>query len=624
MKRILWLDEIRRSDANLVGGKAASLGELRSSLPEIPVPDGFVITAEAYRSFIAETGVAKRVRALMKDLNTHDLQALAARGQKIREIIYQTAFSSDLEAAIRAAYRALLHRSESSSVAVRSSATVEDSAEHSFAGQHDTFLNVQGEELLLESVKRCFASLFTDRAISYRYDRGLGEEDLALAVVVQQMVRSDLASSGVLFTLDPESGLDNVLYLTASYGFGELVVQGRVNPDQFYIFKAALADGYRPLIERRLGRKEIKLVCDGADLLKEIPVRAAEQRAFALSEDEILQLAHWGLRIEAHYGCPMDIEWAKDGVSQKLFIVQARPETVHRAQSVNILESYILEEQGALLVRGEPVGSKIGQGKAHIIHNVSEIGRFAPGEVLVTEMTDPDWEPIMKIAAAIVTERGGRTCHAAIISRELGIPCVIGAEGARQKIKMGAEITVDCSQGAGQVFQGRLRYRIAKIDLEQLPLTRTKIMMNIGIPEMAFAQSKIPNDGVGLAREEFIISSHIGIHPLALLDYEKLKAEADLTPAPLSVDGEGPGVRWVVQQIEERTVGYTDKAQFFIERLASGIAKIAAAFWPNEVIVRLSDFKSNEYATLLGGSLYEPSEANPMIGWRGALLRSQI
>lgn len=639
MKRILWLDEIKRSDVNSVGGKAASLGELRWALPEIPVPDGFVITAEAYRSFMEETGVAKRVRALIKELDTHDLCALAAQGQKIREIIYQTAFSSDLEAEIRAAYRALLRRSESLSVAVRSSATVEDSEENSFAGQHDTFLNVQGEALLLESVKRCFASLFTDRAISYRYDRGLGEEDLALAVVIQQMVRSDLASSGVLFTLDPESGLTNVLYLTASYGFGELVVQGRVNPDQFYIFKAALSAGYRPVIERRLGRKEIKLVCDGEDLLKEIPVRSAEQRAFSLSEDEILQLARWGLRIEAHYGRPMDIEWAKDGLNSELFIVQARPETVHRAQSVNILESFVLEEQGELLARGEPVGRVIGQGKAHIIHSVREIARFAPGEVLVTEMTDPDWEPIMKIASAIVTERGGRTCHAAIISRELGIPCVIGAEGATQKIKTGEEITVDCSQGAGQVFRGRLRYRVDKTNLEKLPLTRTQIMMNVGIPEMAFAQAKIPNDGVGLAREEFIISSHIGIHPLALLDYEKLKAQADLTPArfgatispesgctetcrpgpsPSTERGAASEVRWVVQQIAERTVGYTDKAQFFVDKLASGVAKIAAAFWPNDVIVRLSDFKSNEYATLLGGSLYEPAESNPMIGWRGA------
>ncbi|MCI2429678.1 phosphoenolpyruvate synthase [Candidatus Acetothermia bacterium] len=608
MKDVLWLDEIKCSDVHSVGGKAASLGELRWALPEIPVPDGFVITAEAYRAFMNETGLARRVHALLQELDPHDLSALAKQGQKMRELITQTAFSSELETEIRAAYRVLLQRSESLSVAVRSSATTEDSQENSFAGQHDTFLNVQGEEQLLESVKRCFASLFTDRAISYRYDRGLTEEDLALAVVVQQMVRSDLASSGVLFTLDPESGLTNVLYLTAAYGFGELVVQGRVNPDQFYIFKAALSDGYRPIIERRLGSKEIKLVCDGEDRLKEVPVRAAEQRAFSLSDDEVLQLARWGVRIEEHYGRPMDIEWAKDGLSGRLFIVQARPETVHRAQGLHILESYVLEQRGELAVRGEPVGSKIGQGKAHIIQNVREIKTFQPGEVLVTQMTDPDWEPIMKIASAIVTERGGRTCHAAIISRELGIPCVIGAEGATQKIKTGQEITVDCSQGAGQVFRGKLRYRVDKINLESLPRTRTQIMMNVGIPEMAFAQAQIPNDGVGLAREEFIISSHIGIHPKALLEYEHLKARA----------AHDPQVAQIIKQIDERTVGYPDKAQFFVEVLASGVAVIAAAFWPNDVIVRLSDFKSNEYASLIGGVLYEPTESNPMIGWRGA------
>ncbi|MCS7274360.1 MAG: phosphoenolpyruvate synthase, partial [Candidatus Bipolaricaulota bacterium] len=575
MKEILWLDEIRFSDVALVGGKAASLGELRWALPEIPVPDGFVITAEAYRAFMTETGLARRVRALLQQLDLHDLSALARYGQQIRELILQTPFSPELEAEIRAAYRALLRRSDSLSVAVRSSATTEDSQENSFAGQHDTFLNVQGEEQLLESVKHCFASLFTDRAISYRYDRSITHiEDLALAVVVQQMVRSDLASSGVLFTIDPESGCENVIYVTSAYGFGELVVQGRVNPDQFYIFKAALEDGYRPIIEKRLGSKAIKLVCDGEDRLKEVPVRAAEQGLFSLSDDEVLQLARWGLKIEAHCGRPMDIEWAKDGISHRLFIVQARPETVHGTKSTQSLESYVLEETGKLLARGEPVGSKIGQGRAHVIRDVSEIGRFRPGEVLVTEMTDPDWEPIMKIASAIVTERGGRTCHAAIISRELGIPCVIGAEGATHKIQSGQEITVDCSQGEGRVFAGRLKFRIDRIDVAQLPRTRTKIMMNVGIPETAFAQARIPNDGVGLAREEFIISSHIGIHPKALIEYERLKARAahDLQIAQ------------IVKQIDERTVGYTDKAQFFVDKLASGVAKIAAAFWPNDVI----------------------------------------
>jgi pyruvate,water dikinase len=421
------------------------------------------------------------------------------------------------------------------------------------------------------------------------------------------MVRSDLAASGVLFTIDPESGSENVVYVTSSYGFGELVVQGRVNPDQFYVFKPGLTEGYRALIEKRLGSKQKKLVCaNGA--LREEDVTPHEQQQFSISDDEVLQLARWAVQIERHYGRPMDIEWAKDGISQRLFIVQARPETGHRAKGTNTLENFVLEETGELLARGEPVGSKIGQGRAHIIMDVKEIGRFRPGEVLVTEMTDPDWEPIMKIASAIVTERGGRTCHAAIVSRELGIPCVIGAEGATQKIQSGQEITVDCSQGEGRVFAGRLKFRVDRIDVAQLPRTRTKIMMNVGIPEIAFAQAKIPNDGVGLAREEFIISSHIGIHPKALLEYEQLKARA----------AHDPQIAQIIREIDARTVDYSDKAQFFVDKLASGVAKIAAAFWPNDVIVRLSDFKSNEYASLIGGALYEPTESNPMIGWRGA------
>lgn len=607
MKTIAWLDEVGRRDVGLVGGKGASLGEMRRKLRGIPVPDGFVITAEAFRAFLEHTGLDTRIRALVSELDTHNVEMLADYGQRIRNLIIETPLPSDLEGAVRQAYRELVRKTGSVDVAVRSSATIEDSEEHSFAGQHDTFLNVKTEEMLLDRVRRCFASLFTDRAISYRRDRGFTNGDVDLAVVVQQMVRSDLAASGVLFTIDPESGAENVVYVTSSYGFGELVVQGQVNPDQFYVFKPGLKENYKALIEKRLGSKQKKLVCaNGA--LREEDVPPEEQQRFSISDDEVLQLARWAMQIEAHYGRPMDIEWAKDGVTQKLFIVQARPETVHGAKGASTLESYVLEESGKLIVRGEPVGSKIGQGRANVIRDVSEIGRFKAGEVLVTEMTDPDWEPIMKIASAIVTERGGRTCHAAIISRELGIPCVIGAEGATHKIQTGQEITVDCSQGEGRVFAGRLKFRVDRIDVAQLPRTRTKIMMNVGIPEMAFAQARIPNDGVGLAREEFIISSHIGIHPKALLEYESLKVRA-------AHDEE---IARIVREIDARTVGYTDKAQFFVDKLASGVAKIAAAFWPNDVIVRLSDFKSNEYASLIGGALYEPTESNPMIGWRGA------
>lgn len=607
MRAIAWLDEVGRANVGLVGGKGASLGEMRKALRGIPVPDGFVVTAEAFRAFLKRTGLDAHIRALISELDTHNVQMLAEYGQRIRNLVIETPLPSDLEDGIRRAYRELIKKTGSTDVAVRSSATIEDSEEHSFAGQHDTFLNIKTEEMLLDRVRRCFASLFTDRAISYRRDRGFTNGDVDLAVVVQQMVRSDLAASGVLFTIDPESGAENVIYITSSYGFGELVVQGRVNPDQFYVFKPGLKENYKALIEKRLGSKQKKLVCANGALREEC-VPPDEQQRFSINDDEVLQLARWAIQIEEHYGRPMDVEWAKDGVTGQLFIVQARPETVYGVKDSHTLESYVLEETGKLLARGEPVGSKIGQGKANVIRDVSEIGRFQPGEVLVTEMTDPDWEPIMKIASAIVTERGGRTCHAAIISRELGIPCVIGAEGATQKIQTGQEITVDCSQGEGRVFAGRLKFRVDRIDVAQLPRTRTKIMMNVGIPETAFAQARIPNDGVGLAREEFIISSHIGIHPKALLEYEQLKARTSRDPQ----------IAQIVKQIDERTVGYTNKTQFFVDKLASGVAKIAAAFWPNDVIVRLSDFKSNEYASLIGGVLYEPSESNPMIGWRGA------
>jgi pyruvate,water dikinase len=607
VKKIVWLDEVNTADVDRVGGKAASLGELRQTLKSIPVPTGFVVTADAYRHFMIRTGLDLQIQQALHGIDANDLHLLVTLGQKIRSLITETPLPTDLEIEIRQAYQILIEGSRCLDVVVRSSATTEDSQENSFAGQHDTFLNVKGEEMLLDRVRRCFASLFTDRAISYRHDRGVAEDEIALAVVVQQMVRSDLASSGVLFTIDPETGLQNVVYVTSSYGFGELVVQGRVNPDQFYVFKSGLAQGRQSLIEKRLGSKQVKLVAANGSL-KELAVDDQQQKTFSLTEDEVLQLARWGLLIEEHYERPMDVEWAKDGISGQLYIVQARPETIHGITQGGVLETYVLEETGTELTSGEPVGSKIGQGKAHVIRAVKEIEQFHTGSVLVTEMTDPDWEPIMKIASAIVTERGGRTCHAAIISRELGIPCVIGAESATERIKTGQAITVDCSQGRGRVLEGLRRFRVDRLDLDRLPRPRTKIMMNVGIPEMAFAQARIPNDGVGLAREEFIISSHIGIHPQALLDYEALKQRA-------ASDGKIAGI---VRQIEERTGGYADKTQYFVEKLAAGIARIAVAFWPNDVIVRLSDFKSNEYASLIGGALYEPTESNPMIGWRGA------
>jgi pyruvate,water dikinase len=413
VKNIAWLDEVGRADVGLVGGKGASLGEMRKALRGIPVPDGFVVTAKAFRAFLERTGLKEHIRALVSQLDTHNVPMLAEYGQRIRNLIIETPLPSDLESEIVRAYRELVRKTGTTDVAVRSSATIEDSEEHSFAGQHDTFLNVKTEEMLLDRVRRCFASLFTDRAISYRRDRGFTNGDVDLAVVVQQMVRSDLAASGVLFTIDPESGSENVVYVTSSYGFGELVVQGRVNPDQFYVFKPGLTEGYRALIEKRLGSKQKKLVC-GNGALREEDVTPHEQQQFSISDDEVLQLARWAVQIERHYGRPMDIEWAKDGISQRLFIVQARPETVHRAKGTHTLESFVLEETGELLARGEPVGSKIGQGRAHIIMDVKEIGRFRPGEVLVTEMTDPDWEPIMKIASAIVTERGGEHALEAI------------------------------------------------------------------------------------------------------------------------------------------------------------------------------------------------------------------
>ena len=616
---ILWFDEISYNDVPLVGGKNASLGEMYSKLTPkgINVPYGFAITAEAYKYFIKENHLDDKIKEALKGLDTHNVLDLQRRGKKVRSLILQAKMPEKLAEEIRRAYHRLEEKyGKDPDVAVRSSATAEDLPDASFAGQQETYLNVRGADKVIEHVQKCFASLFTDRAISYREDKGFDHFSVYLSVAVQKMVRSDKASSGVMFTLDTESGFREVVYITGSWGLGEYVVQGKVNPDEFYVFKPTLKQGFRPILSKKLGSKHVKLVYGDSPRkpLKEVRTTQEERMSFVLTDDEILKLAQWAILIEEHYGRPMDIEWAKDGDGKEvgtgeLFIVQARPETVHAIKDQKFYEVYKLKGDGKVLCTGKAVGSKIGQGKARVILDVSQIGEFQDGEVLVTTMTDPDWEPIMKKASAIVTDKGGRTCHAAIVSRELGIPCIVGTETATKVIKTGMEITVDCTQGEeGRVLEGLIPFDVERIDLENLPQTKTKIMMNVGIPEQAFSQGQIPNDGVGLARLEFIIGSHIGIHPLALVYFDELKKKAS----------QDKKIARLVKIIEEKTYGYTNKADFFVDKLAQGVATIAAAFYPKDVIVRLSDFKSNEYANLLGGYLFEPEEHNPMIGWRGA------
>jgi len=557
---------------------------------------------------IEKAGIDVKIKEILKDLNTHDVTDLATRGQKIRTLITSTPIPPELDEDIRRHYREMEFRyGEDVDVAVRSSATAEDLPDASFAGQQETYLNIRGEDDLIAKVRECFASLFTNRAISYRVDKGFDHLSVYLSVGVQKMVRSDLVCSGVMFSIDTESGFTNAVYITGAYGLGENVVQGTVNPDQFYVFKPTLMKGFKPILEKKLGSKEKRLIY-GTTGTKQTKVSAEDQTKFVINDDELLTLAKWACIIEDHYKKPMDIEWAKDGQTKELFIVQARPETVHSQKDMATMKTYVLDEQGKLLAEGEAVGSKIGQGVVNVIEEAKDISQFKKGQVLVTDMTDPDWEPIMKIAGAIVTNRGGRTCHAAIISRELGIPCVIGTGNGTTVIKKGASITIDCSEGVGRIYEGLLKFHVDEVKLDQLPSTKTQIMMNVGVPEQAFQQGQIPNNGVGLAREEFIINSHIGIHPLALLDYKTLKKKA-------STDKK---IAEVIKKIDERSVGYEDKVEFFIDTLARGISKIAAGFYPYDVIVRMSDFKTNEYANLIGGYLYEPEEHNPMIGWRGA------
>jgi pyruvate,water dikinase len=612
MRFVKWFEEIGAKDVALVGGKNASLGEMIRSLSSkgVNVPSGFAITVEGYKYVVDEAGIGAKIKDTLTGLNTHDMRNLAERGRKIRNLITHSRCPEELEEDIRAAYRKMEERyGKNVDVAVRSSATAEDLPTASFAGQQASYLNVRGEDDVLEKVMDCFASLFTNRAISYREDHGFDHLSVYLSVGVQKMIRSDLASSGVMFTIDTESGFRDVVYITGAYGLGENVVQGVVDPDQFYVFKPTLKKGFRPIVEKKLGTKREKLIYreDKAGT-EQKKLKAEEQREFALSDEEILTLAKWACIIEDHYGVPMDIEWAKDGVTGDVFIVQARPETVYSQEDSASLKTYVLEGKGELLLTGEPVGAKIGQGQVHVIEDSREIHKFKSGQILVTEMTDPDWEPILKMAGGIITDKGGRTCHAAIVSRELGVPCVISTGNGTEVLKNTKDVTIDCSQGRGCVYEGKLKYRVDEVEVGKLPRPHTRVMMNCSMPDGAFIQSRIPNDGVGLAREEFVINSYIGIHPMALIEYDKLKKKA----------GSDGKLADVIGKIDEKSAAYADKGQFFIDNLAMGIAKIAAGFYPNDVIVRFSDFKTNEYANLVGGYLYEPEESNPMIGWRGA------
>ncbi len=608
---VLQLNEVCLADVPIVGGKNASLGEMIQQLSAkgINVPTGFATTAFAYRHFIQSTGLEAKLHQVFEELDIEDVNSLQQQGRKARLLILETPFSAELEAAIREAYQHLCQRyGPDTDVAVRSSATAEDLPDASFAGQQETYLNVTGIKGILEACKKCFASLFTDRAISYRQTKGFDHLSIALAVGVQKMVRSDLAASGVMFSIDPETGFTNAVLISAAYGLGENVVQGVVNPDEYVVFKPTLKQGFRPILEKRLGSKEFRMVyADGSKLTRNVPVPLSERQQFALRDTEILQLAQWACLIEDHYtqarqmDSPMDIEWAKDGLTEELFVVQARPETVQSQKSKNILRSYQLQEKGDVLVTGRGVGDGIGQGKVRIVLDMHKLDHFRAGEVLVTDKTDPDWEPIMKRASAIVTDQGGRVCHAAIIARELGIPAIVGTGNATSLLKNGQTVTISCAEGdEGRVYQGLLPFEVKEVPLENLPQTRTQIMMNVGNPGEAFSLAAIPNDGVGLARLEFIIANHIKVHPLALIHYDRL-SDPDLQ-----------------DQLAELTVLYEDKPQYFVDKLAQGTGMIAAAFYPKPVVVRLSDFKTNEYANLLGGEPFEPAEENPMLGWRGA------
>jgi len=603
---VLWLDELRLSDLAKVGGKNSSLGEMIGNLARlgVSVPGGFATTACAFQQFIAQSGLARRIQDRLARLDVEDVGALTTAGAEIRRWIVETPLIPQFDTEVRAAYAELCRRTDAKdvAVAVRSSATAEDLPDASFAGQQETFLNVTGADDVIHKVKEVFASLYNDRAIAYRVHHGFKHEDVFLSAGVQLMVRSDIGASGVLFTLDTESGFRNAVFVTGSFGLGELVVQGAVNPDEFYVYKPTLKAGKPAILRRQIGAKQQRMVYSDTPgervRIEETP--AADRARFCLSDAEVHDLSRQALVIEEHYGRPMDIEWAKDGNTGKLYIVQARPETVKSRGHATQIERFQLRERGKVLVEGRSVGARIGSGVARVIRSIKDMDRVQPGDVLVADMTDPDWEPVMKRAAAIVTNRGGRTCHAAIIARELGVPAIVGSGNGLESIPDGVEVTVSCAEGdTGFVYEGLLAFERITADLDKMPPAPLKVMMNVANPERAFDFAMLPNAGVGLARLEMIIASHIGVHPKALLEYDRQDAETK-------------------KRIDERMTGYSDPVSFYVDRLAEGIATITAAFAPEPVIVRLSDFKSNEYANLIGGARYEPHEENPMIGFRGA------
>ncbi|MBT8152008.1 MAG: phosphoenolpyruvate synthase [Gammaproteobacteria bacterium] len=603
---VVWFSKLGMGDVDSVGGKNASLGEMISGLHNkgVSVPDGFATTAHAYREFIKHEGLDERIRKALDSLDVEDVKQLAKVGAEIREAVVATPFPETLDRAMEQAFSELQQGNAQLSVAVRSSATAEDLPDASFAGQQETFLNIKGIDNVKVAVKEVFASLFNDRAIAYRVHKGFDHEGVALSAGIQRMVRSETGSAGVMFTIDTESGFDGVVFVTGSYGLGETVVQGSVNPDEFYVSKRALAAGQAPVLRRNRGSKAIKMIygeqASAGLSVTTVDVDAADRLRFSISDEEVVELARQAVIIEQHYGRSMDIEWAKDGDDGKLYIVQARPETVKSQQSSNTIERYLLKERADVLCEGRSIGQRIGQGRARLVSDIAEMDQVQPGDVLVTDMTDPDWEPVMKRAAAIVTNRGGRTCHAAIIARELGIPAVVGCVDATQRLEDGHPVTVSCAEGdTGFIYDGALDFSIARSDVGNMPELPFKIMLNVGNPDRAFTFQALPNEGVGLARLEFIINRMIGIHPKALLNFDAQSDELKAT-------------------IEKRIAGYAGPVDFYIEKLVEGIATIGEAFAPKRVIVRMSDFKSNEYAHLIGGSNYEPDEENPMIGFRGA------
>ena len=603
---VVSLDKLGAHDVEHVGGKNASLGEMISNLAGagVSVPGGFATTSQAYRDFLELSGLNDQIHAALDALDVDDVNALAKTGAQIRQWIMEAEFPEKLNAEIRTAFAALSQGNPDMAVAVRSSATAEDLPDASFAGQQETFLNIRGVENVIRAAKEVFASLFNDRAISYRVHQGFDHKLVALSAGVQRMVRSETGTAGVMFTLDTESGFRDVVFITGAYGLGETVVQGAVNPDEFYVHKQTLEAGRPAILRRNLGSKAIKMIygdeAKAGKSVKVIDVEKADRARFCLTDAEVSELAKQAMIIEKHYKCPMDIEWAKDGDDGKLYIVQARPETVKSRSAGNVMERYLLKETGTVLAEGRAIGQRIGAGKVRIIKDVSEMDKVQPGDVLVSDMTDPDWEPVMKRASAIVTNRGGRTCHAAIIARELGIPAVVGCGNATQLLKDGQGVTVSCAEGdTGFIFEGELGFDIKKNSVDAMPDLPFKIMMNVGNPDRAFDFAQLPNAGVGLARLEFIINRMIGVHPKALLNYDGL---------PLDIK----------ESVDKRIAGYNDPVGFYVEKLVEGISTLAAAFYPKKVIVRLSDFKSNEYANLIGGKLYEPEEENPMLGFRGA------